>query len=165
MDDDDDAVHCDDEANLYQGAGSIRPSDQRELVIQVEDVDRIAEGMEHVLVRDPMLPSTLGNDGLHASQVTLRSPRRQVNLRTGRAGSEQNDGTYALGQSVVAAAWPGLESEARAEIMGSTLGRGEALYQTAWWAPAISGMRVIWPSERREMPSSEVRSWWVPEGS
>ena len=36
MDDDDDAVHRDDEADFDEGADSIRPSDQREPVIQVE---------------------------------------------------------------------------------------------------------------------------------
>jgi hypothetical protein len=43
-------------------------------------VDRIAKGMEHVLVGDSVLPSALGDDGLHRSQVTLSPSNQQVNL-------------------------------------------------------------------------------------
>jgi len=71
VDDHDDAVDRDDNADFGQPAGSIRPGDQREPVVQLEDVDRIAEGMEDVLVGDSVLPSALGDDGLHRSQVTL----------------------------------------------------------------------------------------------
>lgn len=80
MDDHGNTVDGDDEADLDQRAGSIRSRDQREPVIQFEDVDRIAERMEHVLVGNPVLPSALGNDGLHASQVTLFSTWWQVTL-------------------------------------------------------------------------------------
>lgn len=71
MDDHDDAIDRDDKADFDQRAGSIRSCDQREPVVQVEDVDRIAEGMEDVLVGDAVLPSALGDDGLHVPQVTL----------------------------------------------------------------------------------------------
>jgi hypothetical protein len=73
MDDHRDTVRRDNEADLDQQADPIWPSDQREPVIQLENVDRIAERMAHVLIPDPVFPSTLGNNGLHASQVTLPS--------------------------------------------------------------------------------------------
>ena len=80
MDDHGDAVESDDEADLGQGADSIGPDDQRESVIEIEDVNRIAIGMKHVLGGDTVLPSALGDDGLHESQVTLRPTGQQVNL-------------------------------------------------------------------------------------
>lgn len=54
MDDHDNAVHRDDEADLGQGTGTVGSRDQREPVVQVKDMDGVAQNVEHVLVADPV---------------------------------------------------------------------------------------------------------------
>ena len=63
-------------------------ADQHRELIKGKDSYRISVGMEHVVIADPMLPSTRQNDGIHLCQYNLTLKNRPAN-GCYRAGSDR----------------------------------------------------------------------------
>jgi hypothetical protein len=68
----------DDELNTVGGGQAdlefmavLAGADQHRELINDKDSHRISVGMEHVVIADPMLPSTRQNDGIHLDQYNL----------------------------------------------------------------------------------------------
>jgi hypothetical protein len=70
MDDELDAFCCSDADFEHPSCVS---SNQHHEIVQLEHSDRVSEGVEHVIVRDPVFAGTRHNHRIHVYQVSLRS--------------------------------------------------------------------------------------------